>query len=481
MQLVSIAGFYGLIFAVGIYASRRSRGASSTDALLLADRGMPLWVGVMTMTATWVGGGYINGAAEAIFDPTLGIVWAQAPWGYALSMVLGGLFFARRMRQQKYKTLLDPFERRYGATTASWLFLPALIGEVFWSAAILVALGTTFGVVLDLDVRTSILISAAVAVGYTLVGGLWSVAYTDVVQLVCMLGGLCVAIPFAVNRVGGIETVWENAATKMPPFPTGAGIWTWIDMALLLCLGGIPWQVYFQRVLAARDERTAVRLSLFASLGCLLMAVPALVIGAVGLTADWSTTAAGVAPPPATVLPHVLVQLTPGMIGVVGLGAIAAAVMSSVDSSILSASSMFVWNVYRPQLRPGADDQELRYALRATILVVGGAATSLALVVQSVYALWYLCADLVYIILFPQLVIVLYSKWATRVGVLSGAVVGLVLRLGGGEPLLGIPAWLPYPWTTPDGGTHFPFRTFSMLAGLATIWFVSRVTTVRDD
>lgn len=39
--------------------------------------------------ATWVGGGYINGTAEVVFDSTQGLVWTQAPWGYALSLVIG--------------------------------------------------------------------------------------------------------------------------------------------------------------------------------------------------------------------------------------------------------------------------------------------------------------------------------------------------------------------------------------------------------
>lgn len=474
MQLISIAVFYLLIFAVGVYASRRLHGESrSSEQLLLAGRRMPLVIGVLTMTATWVGGGYINGTAEAVYNPNQGIVWAQAPWGYALSMVIGGLFFARRMRQLQFTTILDPFERRFGRTTASWLFLPALVGEVFWSAAILVALGTTFGAVLEFDVKASILISAAVAIGYTAVGGLRSVAYTDVVQLFFMFVGLVVAIPFAVQRVGGSSAVWSAATQQMPPFPTGGEVWMWIDMALLLCLGGVPWQVYFQRVLAARDEQTAVRLSLVASLGCLLMAIPAVIIGAVGVAADWEATSAQAPPQPALVLPYVLAHLTPSFVATVGLAAVAAAVMSSVDSSILSASSMFVWNIYRTQWRPSASEREIRHVLRLTVVVVGVLATCLALSVQSVYALWYLCADLVYVVLFPQLVMVLYCKRANHIGALAGAVVGLLLRLGGGEPVLGIPSWIPYPMATVDGGTHFPFRTVSMLAGMATIFFVS--------
>jgi high affinity choline transporter 7 len=250
-------------------------------------------------------------------------------------------------------------------------------------------------------------------------------------------------------------------------------------MALLLCLGGVPWQVYFQRVLAARDDHTAVRMSLIAAVCCLLMAVPAVLIGMVGLAADWPTTSAQTAPAPALVLPYVLKYLTPTIVGTVGLGAVAAAVMSSVDSSALSASSMFVWNIYRPQLRPEAGDRELRNVLRGTVVVVGVAATCLALSVQSVYALWYLCADLVYVVLFPQLVMVLYSRRSNGFGALSGAIVSVMMRLGGGEPILGIPTWMPYPWPTAEGGTDFPFRTFSMLCGLATIWIISWATRTR--
>lgn len=467
------------MFGVGVYAGRRQLGDGTPQDLLLAGRKIPLLVGVFTLTATWVGGGYINGTAEAVYSSEQGLVWAQAPWGYALSLVLGGLFFAGRMRRLGFTTLLDPFEVRYGKRVAAGLFLPALLGEVFWSAAILVALATTFGTILQFDFRTSILISAAVAVGYTAVGGLRSVAYTDVLQLLCLLVGLGIAVPFAVSRSGGAEAVLSAYTQQMPSFPQGSAVWLWIDMALVLVLGGIPWQVYFQRVLASADAKTAVRLSYIAGIGCLLMAVPAVIIGAAGAVADWSTTPLGPPPEPALVLPYVLQYLTPPAVATIGLAAVAAAVMSSVDSSILSASSMFVWNVYRPLLRPAAGNRETRRVLRASVVVVATAATALALCVQSVYVLWYLCADFVYVILFPQLVSALFDRRANRTGAIAGAAIGLVLRLGGGEPYLGLPATLPYPLQTPDG-CHFPFRTVAMLSGLATIWLVSRATAHWD-
>jgi len=54
---------------------------------------------------------------------------------------IGGLFFANKMRSQGYVTMLDPFQRKYGERMGGLLYIPALMGEVFWSAAILAALG----------------------------------------------------------------------------------------------------------------------------------------------------------------------------------------------------------------------------------------------------------------------------------------------------------------------------------------------------
>jgi len=480
--IIALLGFYAAFFLLGSWAGRRGP-VGGADEFLLAGRRLPLIVGVMTMVATWVGGGYLNGTAEAVADPSRGLVWAQAPWGYALSLILGGLFFAGRMRRLGFRTLLDVFHVRYGKKVAAILALPALTGEVFWSAAILVALGTTFGTILGFDFTTSIVASAAVAITYTCMGGLRAVAYTDTLQLVCILVGLGIAVPFVVESAGGILEVSRQYVEAFGPsaslFP-GVGAWEgerpwgwqWSDMGLLLILGGIPWQVYFQRVLACRDEKTAVRFSVLAGLGCVLAAVPAVVIGMAGAVADWSAVAGEAPSHPALVLPYALKYLTPPFIAVIGLAAVAAAVMSSVDSSILSASSVFSWNVLRPFM---ADLSGARFTVATRVSVVGFGvlATLLALSVQSVYTLWFLCGDLVYTILFPQLVAALYFRWSNQWGAVSGGIVGLVLRMGGGEPLLGIQAVIPYPMNDPELGVLFPFRTVAMLASLATIGLVS--------
>ena len=121
-------------------------------------------VGIFTMTATWVGGAYLNGTAEIAY--TLGLVNVQAPFGFAFSLILGGLLFAVPMREQGYVTMLDPFQLKYGARFGGLMLLPALLGEIFWTAAILNALGSTITVILEINIELSVVISACIAISY---------------------------------------------------------------------------------------------------------------------------------------------------------------------------------------------------------------------------------------------------------------------------------------------------------------------------
>ncbi len=479
--IAAMAVLYIAVFLVGVIASRRApEGADSLQELMLAGRGLPLWVGLLTMTATWVGGGYINGTAEQTYAN--GVLWgAQAGIGYALSLILGGLFYARVMRRRGYATLVDPLEERYGRHVAGLLMIPAVAAEVFWSAAILVALGSTFGTVIGLDLPTAIISSAAVAIAYTVFGGLRAVAWTDVVQLALILVGLGLAIPFAVAQAGGVSLI-RDAIGGVGFASTGEAI-SYGDWCIILMLGGIPWNVYFQRVLSSRDEHAAARTSVIAGFLCAFMAIPPLLLGLAGRATDWSMidtgsidAAAVLAEQPAMVLPFILRYAVPQWVAVIGMGAVAAAVMSSVDSSILSASSLVAWNGYRRLVNPDAPAERVERVVKGLIVVLGSAATVVALTVSSVSALWFLCGDIVYCVLFPQLTMALFDKRANAKGALAGLFVSVMLRLSGGDTTLGLPDW--GVWPVVEGG-EFPFRTVAMLCGFATAMTASRLTSRR--
>lgn len=514
-----IACMYVIMVSFGLWASRRKSqnmeaGGNELEANMVAGRTIGVLVGCFTMTATWVGGGYINATAEKVFSK--GLIWCQAPFGYALSLFFGGIFFAKKFRQMEYITMLDPFQMKFGAKMGGFIFIPCVLGELMWCASILSALGSALSVILGISMELGVIVSTITAVAYTLVGGLFAVAYVDIIQLCTVAIGLCISVPFAFHsehRLGGLSDIISKNFTRnifrndgvnyIDGNHTFSDLWigtlknyqvgSYLDVYALLICGGIPWQAYFQRVLSVREVRHARILSFVAAFGCFIMAIPSVLIGAVATTADWA--GAGYTdrlPIPDSqakfVLPMTLQYMTPPGITFVGLGAVTAAVMSSADSSILGASSMFVRNVYQIIFRPQASQRELGYCMKVTVVCAGCIAIALALAIPSIYGLFKLCSDLVFVIVFPQLVMVTYVPWSNLYGSIAGYVVSLVLRFLGGEPLIHLPPAIKYPYydeslMNEDGevdfegkGQLFPFRTFSMMIGLITNLLVCYVT-----
>ncbi|KAF6029067.1 hypothetical protein EB796_012617 [Bugula neritina] len=475
--LIAVIIFYVLILVVGILAGRKSKSTANnvdSEEVMVAGRNIGLFVGVFTMTATWVGGGYINGTAESVYSEGTGLVWVQAPFGYCLSLILGGLLFAKKMREAGYVTMLDPFQQKFGERIGGLLFIPALCGEIFWSAAILAALGSTLSVIIGLEQTISVIISACIAIAYTLFGGLYAVAYTDVVQLICILVGLVISTPFVMSNEHVLPITETGRISPgvgwLGHLDKGPAIGNYIDTGLMLTFGGIPWQ----RVLSCRTSVGAQLLSFVAAFGCFIMAIPPVLIGAASYGCDWDavfngTSLNGTGPPAASlILPMALQYLVPPAVSFIGLGAISAAVMSSADSSILSASSMFARNIYKLTIRRGASEREIVWVMRGSVLVFGVMATVMGILIKSIYGLWTLCSDLVYVILFPQLVCVVYVPFVNSYGALAGYITAICLRLLGGEKILNFPPAIKYPWYDEVEQTqNFPFKTMSMLIALA--------------
>ncbi len=476
---------YGAFMVVGWIASRRVRDGTPAD-LIVAGRQMPLWIAALTMTATWVDGGYLLGTTEGVYKSSiqLGI---QGGLCFGISLILGGVFFAGVMRRFGFTTLIDPFEARFGKRWAAVLFLPALASELFWSAELLVAIGSTFGVLLGMTLTSAILLSAVVTTAYTVLGGMWSVAYTDVFQLGLVAIGLAAALPFVLDGAGGLQHAWmtyvaarPDGSSVIPTLPQPGGLWNtasvvgWWDVSLMLMFGGIPWNCYFQRVLSCRTPRDARGMSTLAGVLTIALTVPPLLIGVAAFAYPWpADLAARLHATPAEAMPLLFANAVPPAIGLLGLAAIIGAVTSSFSSSILSAGSMLSWNCLKRLVWPSLTTVQMKRVIRSSILLFGALATVLALKVQSVQAVWFFTSDLVFVLLFPQLLFALFDTRANRTGSIAAFAVSLVLRVGGGEPLLGLPAFISYP-------EFVPFRTLAAAAGLVLLPLVSRATARWD-
>ena len=294
--------------------------------------------------------------------------------------------------------------------------------------------------------------------------------------------GLCIALPFLLSGAGGVRHVWDvylaarpEGGGVIPPWQPHTDLWThasvigWWDTSVMLMCGGIPWNCYFQRVLSCRSPQAARGQSILSGVLTIAFTVPPLLMGVAAFAYPWpADVAARLQTTPAETMPLLFLRAVPRAIGLIGLAAIVGAVSSSFSSSILSAGSMLSWNCVKRLVWPTVSAIQIKRVIRSSILLFGGAATALALKVQSVQALWFFTSDLVFVLLFPQLISALFDAKANLAGSVAAFSVSLILRLGGGEPLFGIPALIAYPeW--------LPFKTVAAAAGLVLLPAVSRM------
>ncbi|XP_049520883.1 high-affinity choline transporter 1-like [Dermacentor silvarum] len=208
---------------------------------------------------------------------------------------------------------------------------------------------------IELNSAQTIMLSATVILSYTALGGYYSVVYTDIFQLTSTAIGLWVCVPYvltnsAAGQLGPPQDDWIGMIENKDLSQI-------FDHMLTTIFGSIPCQVYFQGVLGSDNAFSAQMLSYLAAVGCLVLAAPSVIIGAVAKSTNF--TAMGYPGPynllaehRRNVMPTAIHYMTPSSVSTLGLTAITAAIMSSADSSMLSASCLITRNIYHFIIRP---------------------------------------------------------------------------------------------------------------------------------
>ncbi len=368
------------MLAIGVYAARRT---ASPDDFMVAGRSLPLWLCSATIMATWIGGGSMLGVSGMTYEGGLLAVIAD-PFGAALGLALVGLFIVRLVRRLKLVTVIDFIDIRFGRVAALFSALAMTSSSIGWSGALMVAFGVVLNSLTGLSLEWGIVIGGSIVLIYTAAGGMWAVVLTDFVQLTVIVIGLVILLAVVLIDMGGWTSAWSSVpASKFNMLPESNDIASWMNYLrawFIIGIANLASQSLLQRGLSARSEKVAQNAFYIGSLGFLVIAMIPVMLGLLA-----SVSMPGIEDRQAIIPTLAQEHLHPVLMAVF-VGALLAAIMSSADSALLSASSVISANIL-PVFWPDADQNRRVLWARASIPIVGIIAGVTALKVQAIYNL----------------------------------------------------------------------------------------------
>ena len=407
-----------------------SRRNTSEEDFVLAGRSLGPWMTLFAVFATWFGAETCIGAAgEAYAHGLSGVI--SDPFGYTLGIVLTGLFFAAALWKRGLLTLADLFRNRYGVGVERLTALIMIPATVMWAAAQIRAFGQVLSSVSELGLFVAITFAAAVVITYTVVGGMWANAVTDLVQGIVIVAGL-VLLGAVFAASGG----FDHLAALPPERFDFLHERSWPDALNTLAVpifSTIAAQELAARVLASRSAQVARGATATAGILYLLIGLIPVIIGLgaaayIGADADHEQ-----------VLSRFAQSQLPLPLYILFLGALVSAILSTLSGALLVAGALAGHNIIKPLAADMSDEQKL-VVDRLAVLGFGIVAWAIALSSDSVYELVQQSSALGSS---GILVMMVFALWGGRFGGSASAYGALLAGTGTwlyGEHVLGLSA-----------------------------------------
>jgi solute:Na+ symporter, SSS family len=435
--LITFVVIYLLItIAIGLLAARRVHGAKD---FLVAGRSLPLYMNVATVFATWFGAETVLSVSATFAKDGLHGIPGD-PFGAAVCLVLAALLFARLFYRMNLLTIGDFYKQRYGKGVEVLTSLAIVLSYLGWTSAQMTALGLVIATLSGgaIDLNTGIMLGAGVVMVYTIFGGMWSVAFTDLFQTIVIFIGLSLVAWMISDMAGGADKVIAQAVAdgKLTMFPAEMDAKAWWTMAgafLAFALGSVPQQDVFQRMTSAKDENTAVRGTIIGGLLYFCFAFVPIFIAYAALVADPSLKAlfAGEdARAIQRVLPDMVLNKMPMWAQIMFFGALLSAILSTASGALLAPTALFTENVLRPFV---PDMQDKQFLLILRIILVAFTAAALLFALNSNSTMYEMVQNAYNVTLtgaFVPLLAGAYWKRANTQGALLSIVMGLGAWLG---------------------------------------------------
>jgi SSS family solute:Na+ symporter len=457
VTVVIIVAIYMLaILGVGYFASKRIK---NTSDFMTADRRMGPLLMAGTLAAAEIGGGSSLGVVEKAGNLGSSQWGLSAAW-YVLTMGIAFAFLtflAPKLRTSEVKTVPEYFRRKYGRTAGVFTAVTMFLSLIGLTAGQFMASAAILSVMLGIGWKTSLFVVAVVVTVYAATGGMWSSAVTDFVQVGLIILGMLIAVPFALNFAGG----WAQVAANVPPetfdLISGiGGVKAIIALVIMYISTFTVGQEAVSLYYSARDGKTAKQGSLLAALVNGMYAFIPAVLGIItlalvnmGKISSDTMLSEGAR----YSLPVLAAQtMPPVIVGLLFSGIISAA-MSSADSDLLGAGSIFGNDIYKQFVRNDAPDREIMQVTQASMIIAGSFSLIVAMNAASIIDLLMFSFTLRAAGAFFPYVIGRYWKKSSTAGAIASLVVGSIVSV-------------IFEWKLISGLTFFGWERQTVIPGL---------------
>nr|VFJ68473.1 MAG: solute:Na+ symporter, SSS family [Candidatus Kentron sp. FM]VFJ68739.1 MAG: solute:Na+ symporter, SSS family [Candidatus Kentron sp. FM]VFK17098.1 MAG: solute:Na+ symporter, SSS family [Candidatus Kentron sp. FM] len=433
LDLVMVAIYVVFIVWLGLWFSRRMR---TSDDYFLAGRSLTWWLIGFSLLASNMSSSSLIGMAGEAYADGRGIAVYNYEWMAAVVLVVFVVFFFPLYLRARVFTMPEFLERRFDGRSRYYFSAITIAGNILIDTAAALYAGSLVIQIIypGVPIWICMLVLAVLAGLYTMAGGLKAVVYTDAIQAVLLLAGAMIISFLAFGEAGSWQAVTEVTPPEMLSLirPADDPILPWPGLITgVFLLGFYFWgnnQFMVQRVLGAKDLDHGRHGALFAGFLKLplifIMVLPGtfarVIYGPTGLER------------PDMAFPMMMFDLLPvGLRGII-LTALIAAIMSSIDSTLNSASTLVTMDFVK-KLRPMASERTLVWTGRLTTGIFMVLAALWAPVIVRFDTLWhYLQSVLAYIS--PPIVACflmgVFWKRANRHGAFSALVIGHLAALG---------------------------------------------------
>lgn len=358
LDIAVVIGYFIIMIGCGLVGVCFSK---NDEDFMVAGRNLRYWMYFPCLSTVIIGGGATFGAAKLSYE--FGISGAWITFMYGLGIMTMGLLLSSKMANLRVLSISEMLEVRYSAASRYISAVISVIYATMLSVVQVIAIGTVLNCFLGWDMQTAMLIGGTVAIIYTLLGGMWSVTITDVLQFVLMVVGIFVfLVPASLEKVGGLA----NLVAHVPPSffnPFAIGWDKLLMYFLMMYLGIMIGQDIWQRIFTARDNKTAKWGTFSAGVFSVFWGGAMAVCGMVAYVLFPALEH------PQMALAQVVVTVMPaGLLGMV-VAALLSALMSSCSGQTLAASTLLINDLLKPFFPALAGKNEMTLVRVVTGLV----------------------------------------------------------------------------------------------------------------